>query len=205
MRFIAIILLLFSVIPGFVSWSARADSPVKANHLFFIERSKNKNLVQYDIRLTENSDLPDSSPVNAYWILENGRREELNSMERKYAYGISRQEKIEKDKLKVVLVALKGREILVEKIKGFFKAVVSINGKESILHKIYIKSEETAAGLPRVLYVELIGRATQTNLPLIERIIPGRSLPVMKRSSSNSLPEKDEPKFQATLRRTDFL
>jgi len=113
-------------------------------------------------------------------------REELNSIERKYAYGISRQERIEKDKVRVILVALKGREILVEKVRGFFKAVVSINGKESILHKIYIKSEETAAGLPRVLYVELIGRTTQTNLLLRERIIPGRGLPVMKHFSSDS-------------------
>jgi hypothetical protein len=184
MRFMIFMLLIFAI-AGFVSWPACADSPDKANHLFFIERSKNKNLVQYDIRLTENSDLHDSSPVSVYWILENGRREELNSIEKRYAYGISRQEKIERDKFRVILVALKGREILVEKIRGFFKAVVSINGKESILHKIYIKSEETAAGLPRVLYVELIGRATQTNLPLRERIVPGRGLPAMKSSSDS--------------------
>lgn len=186
MRSLAIIMLLFSVIPGFVPQPAGADAPDKASHLFFIERSKNKNLVQYDIRLTENSDLHDSSPVKVYWILENGRHEALNVMEQKYAYGIARQEKIEENKLRIALVALRGREILVEKIKGFFKAVVSINGKESILHKIYIKSEETAAGLPRVLYLELIGRATKTNLPLRERIIPGRALPVMKSSFRNS-------------------
>ena len=183
---LSIIIFLLLGIPGFISWPACAVSPNKADHLFFIERSKNKNLVQYDIRLTENSDLHDTTPVNVYWILENGKREELNSMERKYAYGIARQEKIEENKLRIALVALKGREILVEKIRGFFKAVVPINGKESILHKIYIKSEETAAGLPRVLYVELIGRATQTNLLLRERIIPSRSLPVMKPSSSSS-------------------
>jgi len=183
---LSVIILLLLVIPGFISWPAYAHSPDKSDHLFFIERSKNKNLVQYDIRLTENSDLPDRTPVNVYWILENGKHEELNSVERKYAYGIARQEKIEKDKLRVILVALKGREILVQKISGFFKAIVSINGKESILHKIYIKSEETTAGLPRVLYVELIGRATQTNLLLRERIVPGRSLPSMKSSSGNS-------------------
>ena len=176
MRFLIITLFLFLVIPGFVPRSDCAGLQDKADHLFFIERSKNKNLVQYDIRLTGNSDFPDSGPVNVYWILENGRHEELNSIEEKYAYGIARQEKIEKDKLRVKLVALRGREIFVEKIKGFFKAVVSINGEESILHKIYIKSEETAAGLPRVLYVELIGRAKQTNVLLRERIVPGSGL-----------------------------
>jgi hypothetical protein len=142
------------------------------SHLFFIERSKNKSLVQYDIRLTENRDLPDSRPVHAYWILENGRREELNSVEKKYAYGIVRQEKLDKDKFKVVLAAFKGVEIIVEKMNDSFKAVVFICGKESILQKIYIKSEETAAGLPRVLYVELFGQSKETGLPIKERIAP---------------------------------
>ncbi len=149
-----------------------AASGDKADHLFFIERSKNKNLVQYDIRLTENRDLLDSRPVNAYWILENGIREELNSIERKYAYGIFRQEKLDKDKFMVILAAFKGLEIIVQRMKDSFKAVVSINGRESILQKIYIKSEEKSTGLPKVLYIDLFGWAKETGLPIKERIAP---------------------------------
>ena len=170
MRSFAIVLMLaiLSLFPQSI-FAATGD---RAGHLFFIERSKNKNLVQYDIRVTENRDLPDASPVNAYWILENGRREELNSIEKKYAYGIVRQEKLDKDKLKVVLAAFKGWEIIVERINNSFKAVISINGIESILQKIYIKSEETTAAVPRVLYVELFGRTKETGLPIKERIFP---------------------------------
>ncbi len=149
-----------------------AASQGKAGHLFFIERNKNKNLVQYDIRFTENTDLPDSRPVHAYWILENGRHEELNSIESQYAYGVVRQEKLDKDKFKVILAAFKGWEIIVERINDSFKAVVSINGRESILQKIYIKSKETRAGLPRVLYIELFGRTKEAGLPIKERIAP---------------------------------
>jgi len=149
-----------------------AVSGGRASHLFFIERSKNKNLVQHDIHLTENSDLPDSRPVNAYWILENGRHEELNPIERKYAYGIVRQEKVDWDRFRVILAAFKGLEIIVERLNDSFKAVVTINGRESILQKIYVKSEETRAGLPRVLYVELLGRNKETGLPVKERISP---------------------------------
>ena len=162
-----LLLVILNVIPQPI-FAASGD---KADHLFFIERSKNKNLVQYDIRLTENRDLLVSRPVNAYWILENGMREELNSIERKYAYGIFRQEKLDKDKFMVILAAFKGWEIIVEKINDSFKAVISINGRESILQKIYIKSEETAA-FPRVLYVELFGRIKETGLPIKERIAP---------------------------------
>ena len=165
---IALLLVLLSLFPQ----SIFAASGNKAGHLFVIERSKNKNLVQYDIRLGENSVPPDLRPVNAYWILENGRREELNSIERNYAYGVVRQEKLDKDKFKVILAAFKGWEIIVERINDSFKAVISINGRESILQKIYIKSEETRAAFPTVLYVELFGRIKETGLPIKERIVP---------------------------------
>ena len=170
MRSLVIILLL--VILSLFPRSILAVSADKAGHLFCIERSKNKNLVQYDIRLTQNSDLPDSSPVNVYWILENGRREELNLIEKKYAYGIARQEKLDKNKFKVILTAFKGLEIIVERLNDSFKATVSINGKESILQKIYIKSEERWTGLPKVLYIDLLGLNKETGLPVEERIAP---------------------------------
>jgi hypothetical protein len=149
-----------------------AVSEEKVSHLFFIERSKNKNLVQYDIRLTENSDLPDPGPINVYWILENGRREELNPIEREYAYGIVRQEKLDKDKFKVIVAGLKGLEIIVERMNDSFKATVSIKGRESILEKIYIKSEEKWKRLPKVLYIDLFGHTKEMGLPIKERIAP---------------------------------
>jgi hypothetical protein len=170
MRLIIVALLLAAL--SLYPTAVPAASGGRASHLFFIERSKNKNLVQYDICFTENSDLPNLRPVDAYWILENGRHEELNPIERKYAYGIARQEKVDRDRFKVVLAAFKGLEIIVERLNDSFKAVVSINGRESILQKIYVKSEETRAGLPRVLYVELFGRNKETGLPVKERISP---------------------------------
>jgi hypothetical protein len=165
-------LILLVVISSFFPQPILAASGTNAGHLFFIERNKNRNLVQYDIRLTENRDLPDLKPVNAYWILENGKREELNSIERKYAYGVIRQEKLDKGKFKVILAAFKSWEIIVERVNDSFKAVVSINGRESILQRIYINSEETRVGFPRVLYVELFGRIKETGLPVRERIAP---------------------------------
>ena len=54
MRSLAIVLLSvsLSLFPQLIL-AASGDTAV---HLFFIERSKNKNLVQYDVRLTENRD-----------------------------------------------------------------------------------------------------------------------------------------------------
>ena len=104
--------------------------------------------------------------------MENGRHEELNPIEREYAYGIVRQEKLDENKFKVILAGLKGFEIIVERMNDSFKAMVSINGRESILEKIYIKSEEKSIGLPKILYIDLFGRTKGTGLPIKERIAP---------------------------------
>ena len=151
-------------------WFVRATSWNKTDHLFFIERSKNKNVVQYDVQLTENNDLREPSPMVVYWVLENGRQEGLNLIQRKYAYGIDSQDKLEKNKFRILLVVLKDREIIVERIDGSYKAAVFIGGKYSILKKVYVKSKEGLMGVANVLYIDLIGWDIQTNLPIRERI-----------------------------------
>ena len=166
------LIILLAVILSLVSWTAFAVSLNKSNHLFFIERSKNKNYVQYDARLTKNNDLRASNPVTAYWVLENGGQEKLTLIQRKYAYGIHSQEKLQQNKFRVLTVVLKDREIIVEKINGFFRAVVFINGKQSILEKVYVESKEGLIGLPKVLYIDLFGRTKGKGFPMRERIIP---------------------------------
>jgi hypothetical protein len=151
-------------------WSVRATSWNKTNHLFFIERNKNKNIVRYDVQLMENSDLREPNPVVVYWVLENGRQEKLNLIQRKYAYGIDSQDKLEKNKFRILLVALEDREIIIERVDGSYKAAVFIGGKYSILEKVYIKSKEGFMGMPKVLYFDLFGWDIQTNLPIRERI-----------------------------------
>lgn len=151
-------------------WSVMATSWNNTDHLFFIERNKNKNVVHYDVQLMENNDLREPSPVVVYWALENGRQERLNLIQRKYAYGIDSQDKLEKNKFRILLVVLKDREIIVERIDGSYKAVVFIGGKYSILEKVYVKSKEGLIGVPKVLYIDLFGWDIQTNLPIKERI-----------------------------------
>lgn len=166
------VMILLLVVLSLFPQSILAVSGDNVSHLFFIERSKNKNLVQYDIRLTGNSNLANIKPINVYWILENGRREELSRIERTYAYGIAHQEKVDQNRVKVILAGLKGLEIIVERMNDSFKAMVSINGRMSILEKIYIKSEEERTGLPKILYIDLFGWTRETGLPIRERIVP---------------------------------
>ena len=161
-----------SLIFTIVCWSTFALSSSKNDHLFFIERSKNKRLVQYDVRVTENDNIHDSDPVSVYWVLENGRQRDLNLIQRRLAYGIDSYEKLEENRLRVVFVALKGREVIVEKMDGSFRAITAIKGKPSVLERVHVESRERVMGLPRVLYVDLFGRTRETGSPISERIVP---------------------------------
>ncbi len=152
--------------------STFALSSTRNDHLFFIERSKNKHLVQYDVRLTENDDILDSNPVSVYWVLENSKQRDLSIIQRRLAYGIDSYERLDKNKFRVVFVALKDREVIVEKMEGSFRAILTINGKPSVLERIYVESRESLIGLPRVLYVDLFGRSKETGSPIQERIVP---------------------------------
>ncbi len=154
-----------------VSWSV-SDACNKAGPLFKIERSKNGNVVQYDACLREDGLLAESDPVSAYWILEDGRREDLNMLEKKTAYGLKLEKRLEKDKVQISLAAFEDRKLIVERKDGKYRVVTSINGKESVLEKLFVKSEEHAVGPSRVLYVDLFGRSLADNTPVQEHFVP---------------------------------
>ena len=144
----------------------------KRDPLFRIERSKNKNIVQYDACLLQNKNISESDPVHAYWVLTNGQKEELSILESKEAYGIQSKEKLGENKFRIVLAALKDRSLTVQKMKEGFKALTQISGELSILERVYVQSEEQTVGLPKVQHVDLFGRSLRTNKPVKEQIIP---------------------------------
>ena len=166
------VILLSSLIFILASWSASALYSSKSDHLFFIERSKNRKIVQYDVRLTQDDDILDSDPLSVYWVLENGTLRDLTQIQRRFAYGIDSYKKLDKNKFRVTFVALKEREVTVEKSEGSFRAIAAINGKPSILERIYVESRERWTGLPQVVYVDLFGHTKETGSPVSERMVP---------------------------------
>ncbi len=164
--------ILVSLLLLVLGWGSTALAACTAYPLFRIERSKNKNVVQYDVCVSSNGDISDPKPVRVYWILENGQREDLNAIQSKYAYGIESQEQVGENKFSIITAALKNRKIIVEKISNGYKATMTISGKLSILDRIYVKSEERILGLPKVTYIDLFGQTLETNALVNERISP---------------------------------
>jgi hypothetical protein len=140
------------------------------DNLFTIARSKNANIVRYDVHRTPEGKLDGARPVDAYWLMlaENGHREELTFMERELAYGFS-VSKISASGFSLQLSAFKQREIRIEYAGGSFHARAVIMGRRATLSQIFVRSEEGGL-LPRVQYVELRGIA-DGGVAVVERIL----------------------------------
>ena len=141
--------------------------------LFVIERNKNANIVRYDASLTDDGRLNPDEPVIAYWIMlaGDGRREKLNWLEKKKAYGISIKPAPSLNAYMMTLAAAPWMQFAVKKIGDIARAEVQIKGRPAILEKMFIQSRNGILG-PKVEYIELYGKDLQTGEDCREKIVP---------------------------------
>jgi len=139
--------------------------------LFVIERSVNGNTVHYDAKLKDGKIDP-QQPVVAYWILsENGKRQELNVLERLKAYGFSIRPDKEPEAYRMTLVADKKKEIRVFRMGAAVRAEAMIGACEAYLQKIFIVSKKSfMINLPE--YADMFGNDMSTGMECHERVTP---------------------------------
>jgi len=140
--------------------------------LFVIERSVNGNTVHYDAKLKDGKIDP-LQPVVAYWILsENGKRQELNLLERLKAYGFTIKPDKEPEAFRMTLVADKKKEIRVFRMGTAVRAEAMIGACAAYLQKIFVVSKKSfMINLPE--YVDMIGNDMSTGAECHERVTPG--------------------------------
>jgi hypothetical protein len=150
-----------------------ADSAAGAatRGLFHIARSKNQNIVYYDVRLDRGGHLQRSAPLDAYWLMhaEDGRREELSWLERKLAYGYE-VEGVSEQGFTLWLTAALVRKITVRFQQGRYRASTFIRGHRVILKRIYVRTDEGV--VPKVLSVDLHGSDPVTGDAVSEGLTP---------------------------------
>jgi hypothetical protein len=141
------------------------------DHLFVVARSKNANIVAYDAKTEPSGELA-SKAVVAYWLLDGDatRREELNAIEWKRAYGFS----LKKGDARTYILyfnAGKKRPVTIRMRDGCPVAIGKIQGQTAILRKLFVQSKE--GGLrPTVEYVEFFGEDPESGHALYEKLIP---------------------------------
>ena len=166
---IALVCTLIAVLAG--PLVARADEPI-TQRLFHIERNKNANIVVYDARVLPDGTLQKKDPVDVYWLklAEDGERKKLKRIERKMAYGFKVHDQ-EVDRLRLDMKADVGRDLFVAAVRDTFRALIDIDGRRSILDRIYIFADESGI-MPKVQYLELFGVDLDTGEERYEKYLP---------------------------------
>lgn len=137
--------------------------------LFVIERSTNANVVHYDARVTKAGGLNPQEPVVAYWIMlsANGRRENLNSIEKSKSYGFTIAKDVSGDSFRMYVSAQRGKEIQISMVGGLPRAETRIGGRNAYLQKVYISTGKI--DIFHVNYIELFGVDAATGESCHER------------------------------------
>jgi len=140
--------------------------------LFVIERSLNGNVVHYDAKLKDGK-LDPQQPVVAYWIMgQDGRRQELNLIERLKAYGFTIRPDKGPEAFRMTLMADKKKEIRVFRMGAVVHAEAMIGACDAYLQKIFIVSKRSfLVNVPE--YADMIGNDMSTGTECRERVTPG--------------------------------
>ncbi len=176
------IVLLFSAL-GLIAQESKFDKnvvvdqlpvPNENKQLFYLQRDPDENTVIYQLNMID-SVLDTDEPINVYWIryAEGGIRRNLNFIQRTMAYGISHKA-LGNGSYELRLAAYKSRPLRLSYCNKSKKYVVyaSINNREAILDRIFVRIDGGSQFNPDIAYFELSGRDSATFARVTERIKP---------------------------------
>ncbi|GEO10386.1 DUF4833 domain-containing protein [Segetibacter aerophilus] len=143
---------------------------VGPNQLFYLQRTANTNTIICELNYNNNV-LDMEEPVHVYWIryTDKGQKEELNFVQKKFAYGI-KSTPISKDKYELNFVSYKKFPMLLMKgANNKYNVYGTINQKQAIINRIFVKINGGSFWSPNVEYVEIKGVDPSSGKEVIER------------------------------------
>jgi hypothetical protein len=142
--------------------------------LFYIQRDPNTNTICYQLNVDKQGKISEKNPVNTFWIRypEGGMRKELNYLQRKFAYGIN-SKAIGNASYELRSVAYSKLPLYLRRdTRNEYHVYTSIDKKECILSRVFIRIDGGTFWSPNVLYIELKGTEIATGKTIIQRIKP---------------------------------
>lgn len=140
------------------------------NQLFYLQRTANSNTIICELNYKDNV-LDVDEPVHVYWLRyeDKGQKEELNFIQKKFAYGI-KSTFISKEKYELNFVSYKKYPmILMRGPNNKFNVYGTINQKQAIVNRIFVKINGGSFWAPNVEYVEIKGIDPSSGKEVIER------------------------------------
>ncbi|HEC41300.1 MAG TPA: DUF4833 domain-containing protein [Bacteroides sp.] len=168
---IIILLILGMVVSGF------SDPDINHNYagdynLFEIERSRDADVVMYDVNLDSSGNLDAAKPISIYWKkhTESGRLAAITSIQKKFGYGIKIQD-LRENTVDFEIVSYKDQVFQLRKtFGGRYRVFTSSQGKEIEVTSLYIKFEDDSFWFPTVSRVEVQGIDTDRGSQVSETI-----------------------------------
>lgn len=164
--------LILILVSAFVN--AQDKFPIPAGNpkqMFYLQRTSNSNTIVYELNY-KNGALDQDDPIHVFWIRygEEGQKEELNFIQRKFAYGL-KANFISKDKFKLNFVSYKKYAMyLMKGADNKYNVYANINQKHAILDRIFVKINGGSLFSPNIEYVEIKGIDPLTGLEVKERM-----------------------------------
>lgn len=146
----------------------------KSYNMFHIGRSRDENIIKYDVNLTSEGKINADKPIKVYWVKKNegGKVVSLSYIQNKLAYGITYLSKGESE-VKFQFVSHDKRTFYVRKTKGsIYKTTTYINSKSVEVKKIFIQIDGGSFMVPKISYVKLYWRDPISGVEDIETIKP---------------------------------
>ncbi len=141
--------------------------------LFYIQRTSNANTLIYELN-APGGHVDEQNPMHVYWLryAEKGQKEELSYIQRKFAYGLITK-RLANDQYDVRFVSYKKFPLLLMKANdGKYHIFATIEQKQMMLNRVFVKIEGGSFWLPNVVYVELRGTDQTTGREIIQRFKP---------------------------------
>jgi hypothetical protein len=148
--------------------------PTNISKLFYIQRDPNANTLIYELNTDKTGELDTDNPLHVYWIryADKGQREELNYIQRKFAYGVTAKQ-VKNDQFDIRFVAYKKMPLNLQKSNdGKYHIFATIANKQAILNRIFVKVEGGSFWIPNIVYVEMKGTDPATGKEIMERFKP---------------------------------
>ncbi|MEO5889527.1 MAG: DUF4833 domain-containing protein [Ferruginibacter sp.] len=159
------------VFPGFAQEKTFPVPTGNSKQLFYLQRTPNTNTIVYELNY-KNGNIDTDNPVEAFWIRyqEQGQRQELSFIQRKFAYGL-KTKKLSDDQYELSFVSYKKYKLYLRlgADKKFY-VYTSINQKTAILTSIFIKINGGSLWSPNIEYVEISGIEPNSHSIVRERL-----------------------------------
>jgi hypothetical protein len=126
--------------------------------------------VVYDANLLPNKNFDPEKPVKIYWIryTEGGVKKDLSYIQKKMAYGLDLKKVA--NSYEGTIAAYEKRVIKIQQHNGKPAAFVTINGKWQQLDYIYLHIKDIKAIIPKITYIQLVGKDVQSGAEVSEKI-----------------------------------